>query len=768
MSRYYKQSIIILIVFLSVAFSCNGKGWDQGYSHYGFYDTPEAAIQALESGKNLSAGEHFILANAYKDKNELKKAAVHFANSAFVKERNLSLKSFPSPVYSFLTSWNSKSDYYEDAALEIAQIFFKYAEYDYTIKFCDLVTEKDISLYRDAIVLKARSFEANKKFDDSIKYLKQILSSFSQKNLAPVIYIRLASSYQKKGDFQNALSSFMESLSITTESWQGTTAAKEAYSLIKSAKVQIPQKALPLAQGLLSAKEYEASLAILQSISQNSYEKDRVIAAVYYALGKNKEAENILAKYGTSSAERAGILSLSSSVLWEKDKKREAIELIKDLIRNPQYNSKNEHKRLCYYLYEHNSAEAPVFLSLYASRYSADKKSDKMLWLAAKPYIERKDFATANGFLLKQIRTFPDGPFSGNARFWMYKSLLAEKKLNEAESTFQEMVAFSTGSPYTMILMNRKINEYDEKDLEILFSEALSAHDLKLSLFSHAMLFFKNADRKSKIRRLKKLSSAKMNVYDDFNTIIAKESYSSSFKNSLLSTEKYFATGHSEGIQRVLNTLSAPLDDQYQKDALEKDKALLLSTMGKKYGNSYQQLKGTEDLLDSYSLQDNIFLMSEESVIRILPKGFIENIQEASQKFDVSIPTLLAVIKSESEFNHKAVSGAGASGLMQLMPPTAKDISNKIRKSPYNMKDPSDSITFGAYYLSWLTKFFKGNFRDVIAGYNAGPGNVIKWKKELDKSDIDIYTEQIPFDETRGYVLYTEKYLIQYALLMRN
>jgi Transglycosylase SLT domain len=768
MTRYYKQSIIILIVFLSVAFSCNGKGWDQGYSHIGFYRTPEAAIMALETGKKLSAGEHFILANAYKDKNELKKAVVHFANSAFVKERNHSLKTFPSPVYSFITSWNSKSDYYEDASFEIAQIFFKYAEYDYTIKFCELVTDTDISLYREAVVLKARSLEVSKKFDEEIKFLKDILSSFSQKNLTPVIHIRIASAYQKKGDYQKALSSFMDSLAVTTEGWQGTTAAKEAYSLIKSAKVQIPSKALPLAQGLLSAKEYDASLAIIQSMAQNSYDKDRVLAAVYHAQGKNKDAENIISKYGSTSSEKAGILTLSSSVLWEKDKKREAIELIKDLVRIPQYNSKNEHKRLCYYLYEHNSAEAPVFLSLYASRYTSEKSSDRMLWLAAKPYIERRDFTTANGFLLKQLRTFPDGPYSGNARFWIYKSLLSEKKLDEAESMFQEMVAFSSGSPYTIILMNRKINDYDEKDLEALYSEAMSAHDIKLSLFSHAMLFLKNADRKSKIKRQQKLASAKMNMYDEFNSTIANESYSSSFKDTLKSTEKYFATGHSEGIQRILNTLAAPSDDPYQKEALTKDKALLLSAMGKKYGNYYQQLKGTEDLLDYYALQDNIFLMSEESVNRLLPKGFVDTIKESSQKYDVSVPILLAVIKSESEFNNKAVSGAGAAGLMQLMPPTAKDISNKIKKSPYNMKDPSDSITFGAYYLSWLTKFFKGNFRDVIAGYNAGPGSVIKWKKELDKSDIDIYTEQIPFEETRGYVLYTEKYLIQYALLMRN
>ena len=105
---------------------------------------------------------------------------------------------------------------------------------------------------------------------------------------------------------------------------------------------------------------------------------------------------------------------------------------------------------------------------------------------------------------------------------------------------------------------------------------------------------------------------------------------------------------------------------------------------------------------------------------------------------------------------------------MQLMPPTAKDISRTLKIADYDMKNPVDSIYFGTYYISWLNRFFKGNFRDVVAGYNAGAGNVIKWKKDYDHTDTDIYTEQIPFDETRAYVLCAEKYLIKYTLLLKK
>ncbi|WP_419904117.1 lytic transglycosylase domain-containing protein [Kiloniella sp.] len=121
---------------------------------------------------------------------------------------------------------------------------------------------------------------------------------------------------------------------------------------------------------------------------------------------------------------------------------------------------------------------------------------------------------------------------------------------------------------------------------------------------------------------------------------------------------------------------------------------------------------------------------------------------------------ILALIRQESEFNHKAISHAGARGLMQLMPATAKSVAKKekVKYKKQNLtNDPSYNVRLGTAYLSELIRSFKGSYVMALAGYNAGPHRVKKWIKDYgdprDPSvDVIDWIEQIPFNETRNYV----------------
>ncbi len=116
------------------------------------------------------------------------------------------------------------------------------------------------------------------------------------------------------------------------------------------------------------------------------------------------------------------------------------------------------------------------------------------------------------------------------------------------------------------------------------------------------------------------------------------------------------------------------------------------------------------------------------------PQEFEHLIAAASSKYGVSASLIRAVIQAESGYNPQAVSRAGAGGLMQLMPATAKSLKVADRF------DPSQNVDGGVRYLKFLLDTFKGDVSLALAAYNAGLSKVAK------------YGGIPPFEETRVYV----------------
>lgn len=105
-------------------------------------------------------------------------------------------------------------------------------------------------------------------------------------------------------------------------------------------------------------------------------------------------------------------------------------------------------------------------------------------------------------------------------------------------------------------------------------------------------------------------------------------------------------------------------------------------------------------------------------------QDFNEYFEKASTTYNVDKRLLIAVAKTESDFNPKATSGAGAKGIMQLMDNTAKDL------GVTNSYDPEQNIMGGAKLLSQLLKKYDGDRNKALAGYNAGTGNVARYGAE--------------------------------------
>ncbi|MFT6077326.1 MAG: soluble lytic murein transglycosylase [Myxococcota bacterium] len=160
----------------------------------------------------------------------------------------------------------------------------------------------------------------------------------------------------------------------------------------------------------------------------------------------------------------------------------------------------------------------------------------------------------------------------------------------------------------------------------------------------------------------------------------------------------------------------------------------------------------------------NVFLIKDKFQI-------IDGMQK-----DPHSPLVHAIIKQESGFAPSALSRVGAVGFMQLMPGTAKIVSNKIgkkysrRKLARNMKY---NIALGSFYIKSLIEDFEGSELLAIASYNAGPSNARRWVKEFydprKTRDIDKvvdWIELITYSETRNYVQRIMENLIVYKYLM--
>ncbi|MBN8431766.1 transglycosylase SLT domain-containing protein [Microbulbifer salipaludis] len=128
---------------------------------------------------------------------------------------------------------------------------------------------------------------------------------------------------------------------------------------------------------------------------------------------------------------------------------------------------------------------------------------------------------------------------------------------------------------------------------------------------------------------------------------------------------------------------------------------------------------------------------------------------------------VLAVARQESHFSHDAKSHAGAMGLMQLLPSTARATARKAgvpyRRS-WDLLNPNTNISLGAFYLNSLLKRFDNNRFLAAAAYNAGPTRVSRWLRDTDKKlPFDVWIETIPYSETRKYVQNVLSYSVIYA-----
>ena len=149
----------------------------------------------------------------------------------------------------------------------------------------------------------------------------------------------------------------------------------------------------------------------------------------------------------------------------------------------------------------------------------------------------------------------------------------------------------------------------------------------------------------------------------------------------------------------------------------------------------------------------------------LYPRPYRSIVNRAAEKYSVEDNLVWSVMKQESAFNPIAKSHVGATGLMQLMPGTAKGEAKLLKMPEFKIWDVTDNITLGVSYLSRQLSAF-GNPQRAAAAYNAGPGNARKWNNDGgNRLPIDLWIERITFDETSDYVQKVMGNLYTYRLI---
>lgn len=150
------------------------------------------------------------------------------------------------------------------------------------------------------------------------------------------------------------------------------------------------------------------------------------------------------------------------------------------------------------------------------------------------------------------------------------------------------------------------------------------------------------------------------------------------------------------------------------------------------------------------------------------PRAYDALVEAAALEHGLPPDWLYAVIRQESAFDPDIASHAGAVGLMQLMPPTAREVAQKTgRPEPERLDliDPALNVALGSAYLAQMQRRFQGHPMVASAAYNAGPTTVSRWLPEQSMPG-DLWLTEIPYAETRQYVRRVLTYRVIYRDLL--
>ena len=710
-------------------------------------------IKKWKKKKKLNYIESFTMGMAHYKMKKFRSALLYFASSVFMSGKRPS-KYYPSVVYQYLNSWSNsfrkKSPFHSEAMYYVASCYHELGENDYSLKF--------LSIFEDHMddVLKEKYWELKARISSKIdpqkavQLYRKILEDFEK----PVYYIRIGSIYHKQKKYKEAFGEYFKALSFDKNIWSYKLTIEQIHDIFKKEKYLLnnlsDQEKIFMAEGYRLIKQDKKANSIWNQIKKKDILQSMKPHGRYYFvhfygrhLMKRREYSRLvefIPKHIDDLSEKNKNIILADLGNWllKRDRYMIILNLIPSLSKERELNLIRLQA-----LYKVKGSSREKEAGYYLKNFDPDSTIAERAYFSACLDQLQQDISKSLA-CLKKLSSLTDG-FSTGGRSRFFAAKIFEKKGRKKKAMkLYKNIYLKSPSNYFVFKALEKIKKTTQEPLP---KNGLG--EIRNWISTQIL----NPDQLKRFINQKKIKPSY--AVDPFwkkweDKLEDIDGFSEKLKRSVL----FIAIG------------SASLAKPYMQDLDEFTQNFLFQKAGHLLDNAH--LKYT--YLTRYTIRKkkslDIFTLSKKARDSLYPTPYKKHIREASKKFKVEKARLYALMKQESSFHPALVSSAGASGVMQVMPRTARWLNRSLRLKRLDLINPRHSILLGAMYYSQMSRRLNGNFEYIAIAYNAGPSRLSRWRKELDTSDKDIFLENIPFRETNLYVKRTRSYYDRYKILI--
>jgi soluble lytic murein transglycosylase len=744
-----KHVLFIWTVLLILLPSCSAEVPEGlATARKGFYDNSRNIIAHFEKRKNLKPHQHFLLAYHLEKTKQFSKALTHYTASAFTSFTLTDNFLLPDNILKIFSKGKKRSPWYYDSLYHIIKILHSSSQYEKSLTFFrQMDIEKDDPLYLLAALEAGKSFNRLQRFNESERLLSSLLVNHYSHGTEYTIKIRRASVYEKENLISRAVDEYVNIVKMSPHRWQRKIALTSLYRLKEESLHRLPLSyLLVMAKEFAAQGEYQKAHSVLTTMKNQGarcleFQKLHLRMVIRRSRGRTLPA---IEKGNPFYHDLCLCAGDELSAIGKQSSAKQYY--LKGSLSSDKTLSHNVSMKLAFLKIHRKSLTGNMVKKL-IKKFPHNKKTGDLTGTFLVKTIKDRSLVTYTAIARDYIKLFPEDRNISRIAYGLYR---LDDRGKRGVETAGNIYMLNPGSVYSWLVVKDLKSRLSHKETMARFNHALNNKNYAEARVTHTLLFLYEKSigkRNARVKKLQRSFSGRIywNVIED-----------TSDKRYIQAVKRYLASGTPSLLHEYRRLLA------YQPQGSELIHHALIA---RKYSHWYESARTLLRAMRKNHIDEDISLLDETFLSILYPKAYERCILSNSKKFHLDRNLLWSIIKAESYFNHQAVSHVGAKGLMQLMPSTARETAKKLKLKSYDVTSPCSSLQLGSKYLSWLSKRFNGNRMLILAGYNAGPGNVKRWTSNNTVNDLWHFSEIIPYNETRRYILKIEKYHNIYSLL---